>query len=162
MKYLSLLDHSIEKSAKALLVCALALVITLSLLGIVLRWFDISFLWWEPLIRHLVFAAAFLGGLLATGKKGHISIDLVTRYLKSSGRPVCLRWVERLIFTVSFVALFVLTKISWDFVLLEAEYGKEAFLGIHSRFLVAIIPVGACLIGLRFFYLLIASFCEKD
>ena len=162
MKYLALLDRTIDKSAKTLLVGTLGTVIVLSLLGIVLRWFDIAFLWWEPAIRHLVFAGAFLGGILATGKKNHIGIDLVTRYLESADKPACLRWVERVVFTVSFLALLVLVKVSWDFVLLEAEYGREAFLGIHSRFLVAIIPAGACLIGFRFFYLLMASFCEES
>ncbi len=160
LKCLGAVDWAIEKGAAAALVLALSLVVGLSLAEIVLRWFDISFLWWGPLVRHLVFASAFLGGILATGRKNHISIDLATRFLQESGRTVLLRWVERGIFAVSFLVLMILAKYSWDFVLQEARYGSEAFLGIHSRFLVAIIPAGACLIGYRFFYLFAASWKE--
>ena len=40
----------------------------------------------------------------------------------------------------------------------EAEYGREAFLGIHSSHLVGIIPVGFSAILVRIFLILILSF----
>ena len=36
----------------------------LSVTNIFLRWFDMTIYWVEPLVRHLVFLSAFLGGYL--------------------------------------------------------------------------------------------------
>ena len=55
----------------------------LSITGIVLRWFNIAFLWIDPLVRHLVFICTFLGGAIATGRGTHIGIDIIGRLLES-------------------------------------------------------------------------------
>ena len=59
----------------ARVICLWAMLI-ISTLSIFLRWFQVSFLWTDPLVRHLVFITAFLGGSLATGANNHIRIDL--------------------------------------------------------------------------------------
>jgi len=70
--------------------------------------------------------------------------------------------VNRIINLASSIVLIVFVKLSWDFVLVEAEFGKEVFLGIHSRFLVGIIPFGFSIIGIRFILKFILSFDSKN
>lgn len=128
---------------------------------IALRWMHISFLWFDPLIRHLVFLSAFMGGVVATGRKTHIGIDIIGRYFESQKKKEASRWVERITSVTSLLTLALLTKFSLDFVSLEAKYGKDVFLGIHSKFLVAIIPLGMSLMAYRFFHLFISSFSRE-
>lgn len=133
----------------------------LSVLGIVLRWFDVAFLWLEPMVRHLVFFSAFLGGALATGKGNHIRIDLATKILEKKN-PKIQKWLDRLIDLICIVACLALLKAGYDFALVELEFGKEAFLGIHSGVLVFIIPIGMGLIALRFLLNFLMSFSKAE
>ena len=72
IKILKHIDDFIESISKSGLVICIALMLGLTLVNIVLRWFGHTWLWVEPLVRHLVFVCAFLGGALATGSKNHI------------------------------------------------------------------------------------------
>ncbi|MCO4753127.1 MAG: TRAP transporter small permease [Bacteriovoracaceae bacterium] len=123
----------------------------LPLFNIVARWFGQSILWIDPLVRHLVFLSAFMGGVLATGKGNHIKLDLVSRALEGLHKKRLKKIVDTLAALASIVACYFLFVAGRDFALVEFEYGKEAFLGIHSGFLVSIIPFGFCFIALRFF-----------
>jgi TRAP-type C4-dicarboxylate transport system permease small subunit len=107
-------------------------------------------MWIEPLVRHLVFLSAFLGGSVATSKRVHIKVDLLTKLVEKSQSKI-LKWFHsNLISLFCFIVCFFLTKAGWDFFLVEQEFGAPAFLNIHSSYLVAIIPFGMGLIGLRF------------
>ena len=127
------------------------LMLSLTILNITLRWFEVSILWIEPLVRHLVFMAAFFGGSLATGDRHHIKIDILSRLLEKFDKPVLMEWLEILITLVTLTAAVVLVISSMDLSKVEFEYGKPAFLNIHSGYLVSIIPVGMSLISLRLF-----------
>jgi TRAP-type C4-dicarboxylate transport system permease small subunit len=107
-------------------------------------------MWLEPLTRHLVFLSAFLGGSLATSKRVHIRVDLLTKLVEISNSKI-IKWIHHnLINLFCFITCLILTKASYDFFLVEKEYGAPAFLDIHSSWLVGIIPVGMGLISLRF------------
>jgi TRAP-type C4-dicarboxylate transport system permease small subunit len=162
LKVLGAIDRSIEKGASWILVACVIGMLVLSLLIIVLRWFALSLAWAEPFVRHLVFLSAFMGGVLATGRGTHIGIDIIGKILEAQGNTRAHVWVLRAIQLTSFLTLSWLITASWDFVLVEAQYGKAAFLGIHSKFLVAIIPFGLALISYRFLYLLLSSFSAKE
>ena len=69
-------DKFIEKISISLLVVCVLSMLLLSVLNIFLRWFNTTLFWVEPLVRHLVFLSAFLGGVLATGNRSHIGIDI--------------------------------------------------------------------------------------
>lgn len=130
--------------------------------NIVLRWFDAHILWFEPGVRYLVFMSAFLGGTIATGKRSHIGIDLIGKYFETKKMGKAHRWVGRIIDVISFVVLIYLTKACVDFVGEEAKYGRpDVFLGIHAKYLAAIIPFGFSLICYRFLNNFILSFSEK-
>ena len=56
----------------------------LSVINIFLRWGEMTPYWVEPLVRHLVFLSAPLGGVIATGRRNHIGIDILQRWLEGS------------------------------------------------------------------------------
>ena len=156
------LDQIIKGSTEKILVVIVLVMLLLSVAVIVLRWINLSFMWIEPLVRHLVFLSAFLGGVLATGRGTHIGIDIVGKYLETKDLRDASLWIGALISFICFVTLFWLVKSSAEFVAVEAKYGKEVFLGIHAKFLVAIIPFGFSLIGLRFLFRFIFFLSGKD
>ena len=162
MNFLRKIDSYLEKFASSVLVVSVFLMMFMTVLAIILRWFSVAFLWLEPLVRHLVFLSAFMGGVLATGKKTHIGIDILGKYLESKGNQAAMAWVERLTSVAAIGTLVWLTKASIDFVAVEAQYGKAVFLGIHSKVLVSIIPFGMGLMSLRFLFQFIWTFCPEE
>tara|TARA_R110002072_G_scaffold534_6_gene3912 strand:+ start:89424 stop:89957 length:534 start_codon:yes stop_codon:yes gene_type:complete len=155
------LDEFVEKFSSFLLIICVIGMLLISVLNIVLRWFGIGYMWFEPLVRHLVFLSAFLGGVLATGRRTHIGIDIVGKYLEAKQSWVAHQWILRAVSLISFVTLAWLVKTSFGFISVEAEYGKAVFLGVHSKYLVSIIPFGFSLISYRFLYLFLRSFTEE-
>lgn len=158
---LTKIDKYIDKFTFYLLAICLWGMLFFSVFSIILRWFDTAFMWTEPLVRHLVFFSAFLGGALATGKGNHIRIDLATKVLEKKS-PSFKKWLERIIDLVCTIACVLLLEAGYNFALVELEYGKEAFLGIHSGVLVFIIPVGMGLIALRFLLNFLISFTKAE
>jgi TRAP-type C4-dicarboxylate transport system permease small subunit len=155
------IDSFVESFASWFLIFAVSGMLSLAILNIVLRWFSVTLLWVEPLIRHLVFLSAFMGGTIATGRKTHIGIDILGKYFESKKMMNAHAWVGRIIALVSFFTLVVLIKAGIDFVSVEAQYGKVVFLGIHGKYLVSIIPFGLTLIAYRFFYLFVSSWTKE-
>lgn len=149
-KLIAKFDGLLENFSRIGLIVALMLTLGLAVLSIVLRWLGSSFMWMEPLIRHLVFLSAFLGGSLATSKGVHIKVDLLTHMIEKS-KSKFLYWFHRnLISLFCFVTCLALAKAGWDFFLVEKEFGAPSFLDIPSAYLVFIIPFGMGLIAVRF------------
>lgn len=161
MKALKRFDYYVDKIIEWSLVSTILSVMILSVLTIVLRWFQLNLQWIEPLTRHLVFLSAFLGGAVATKKGTHIGIDVLGKYLEAKSWHSFLINIQRYISVVSFVTLLILAKASYDFMLVEKEFGTEAFFGLHSGDLVMIIPVGFLLIAYRFVYMFMTSFDKE-
>lgn len=134
----------------------------LSVINIFLRWGEMTLYWVEPLVRHLVFLSAFLGGVIATGRRNHIGIDILQRWLEGSENKMIQKLFYRVICLVSVITLAWLTDASITFVKDELEFGKAVFFGIHSGVLVGIIPFGFSLIGFRFLNLFIQSFGQQQ
>ncbi len=129
-----------------------------SVLIIALRWVDVHITFLEPLVRHLVFLMAFVGGAEATRKGVHIGIDVVSKYFESTRNEQILILIKRYISMISIVALILLCKSAIDFYFVEKEFGGEGFLGLHSSTLVLIIPFGFFLIGIQFVIELLKTF----
>lgn len=154
-------DRAIEKFSTVLLVFCVMGMLLMSVSNIVLRWFDSHVLWFEPAVRYLVFLSAFLGGAIATGKRTHIGIDIIGKYLESKELWDAQRWVGRIIDVASVIVLFYLTSACIDFVSEEAKYGrKDVFIGIHAKYLAMVIPFGFGIICVRFFNGIILSFSK--
>lgn len=156
------IDETIEGFSKVCLVFCVLSMLFLTLFGIVLRWFDTAFLWIDPLVRHLVFLSAFLGGTMATGKGSHIGIDVVSKILESKGMKDSILTLKRTTYIVSVIVVGWLAYAAFQFMKVELEFGKEAFLGIHSGVLVGIIPFGFFLIMFRFLYQFLMTWSEQE
>jgi len=155
MKLFETFDDILERVSRYGLVASLFMILGLSVFAIVLRWLGSSLMWIEPLVRHLVFLSAFLGGSLATSKNVHIKVDILTKLIERSHSKI-IHWIHKNLVTLfCLIVCVVLTKSGWDFYLVEKEFGAPGFLHIHSAYLVGIIPVGMGLITLRFFNQLI-------
>ncbi|MCR9206252.1 MAG: TRAP transporter small permease [Halobacteriovoraceae bacterium] len=161
-KVVHFFDKALEKLSTGLLVFCVMGMLLMSVSNIVLRWFDAHVLWFEPAVRYLVFFSAFLGGAIATGKRSHIGIDIIGKYLESKKMWEAHRWVSRFIDVASLIVLVYLTQACIEFVGEEAKYGrKNVFIGIHAKYLAMIIPFGFGIIAVRFFNGIILSFSEK-
>lgn len=161
-KIVQMFDDILEKFSRWGIIFCLYVILGFAVLSIVLRWLGMSPSWIEPMIRHVVFLSAFLGGSLATSKNVHIKVDLLTKVVEASSSKI-LHWLHRnLVAVFCLVVTLVLTKSSYDFFLVEKEFGNAAFLGLHSSVLVAIIPFGMGLISLRFLNQLILGLIKGD
>ncbi|MBF0315202.1 MAG: TRAP transporter small permease [Oligoflexia bacterium] len=156
-KLLRTIDSLVANFALYALLTIIFSILSLTILNILLRPVEISFLWIDPLVRHLVFLSAFLGGVLAIGKKQLIAIDIVSRYLEKSSQHRLKKALERIIYTTCIGALLWLIYGSFEFIQYAFEYEGADFFGIQRGFLVAIIPFGFSLMVYRFFYLLMHS-----
>lgn len=161
-KIIQSFDNILEKLSRWGLITCLYLILGFAVLSIVLRWLGQSPPWLDPMVRHIVFLSAFLGGSLATSKNVHIKVDLLTKVVEASSSKV-LHWLHRnLVAFFCFITTLVLAKASFDFYLVEKEFGGPAFLGLHSAYLVGIIPFGMGLISLRFFNLLVLGLLHGE
>lgn len=133
-----------------LLVSCTFSVLFLSVLVIVLRWFQTTLMWYDPFVRHLVFILAFLGGVKATEQGTHISIDILGRSLANHASKVVARAHAIFIGLCAVIILSWLTYAGIKFVEVELAYGRPVFFGIHSSILIGIIPVGFAMIALQF------------
>lgn len=161
MKFFKFIDTCVEKFSLWTLIISIIAMAGFALTTIVLRWFNITYLWMDPLVRHLVFMSAFLGGVLATGARNHIGIDVISKVLESKHMHTLNNNLRRLVDLSAVCVLLWLTKAAIDFVKMEQEFGGEVFLGLHSGYLVLMIPIGFGLITYRFFYNFISSFNNK-
>jgi TRAP-type C4-dicarboxylate transport system permease small subunit len=143
------LGQSIDKVVKTLLVINVFSMLLLSVISIVLRWVGVSFLWVEPLVRHMVFATAFLGATLATATGRHIAIEILAKSLEASRKEKVLFILNKFTSFVTIFALVWLAYSGYQFFKVEQEYGKPVFFGLHSSVLVGIIPVGFSLMLAR-------------
>lgn len=142
------IDNLLEILSKWGIVVSIALMLGLTLTTIILRWFEVSLLWVDPMVRHLVFLAAFLGGSLATSSRNHIKIDVIARFLEKRKDTAAL-WLDRIITLITLVATLTLTYSSFKLSVIEFEFGHTVFFNIHSGYLISIIPFGMVLISLR-------------
>lgn len=128
--------------------------LALTLLNIVLRLFDSTLIWAEPLVRHLVFFSAFLGAALASGHNEHIKIDIVSKLLTNK---LYMKIYEIIISLFTLIVLFYLFKSGHNFYAIEKDYPTDVFLFFKNYHLIALIPIGFFFIGLQSFLHLLES-----
>lgn len=152
------LDWIVEKMSSYVLIASILAILFCSSLSIILRWFHINLTWIDPFVRHLVLLGTFLGGVVATGRGNHIGIDLISKILEVKGYEHARVIVNRVILLSSGIVILWLIKAGLEFTKVEMEFSKIEFWGINSGQLVAMIPIGLGLIGIRFFTLFVLSF----
>lgn len=131
------------------LVIVVVTILGFSVASIILRWFNLSFSWIDPLVRHLVFVLAFFGAAMASGKSRHIAIEILPKFLENSGYKKSLFVLNKFISLCTIVGATWLFASGVQFYNVEKEYGRLSSLGVHTSVLVGIIPAGFALIFWR-------------
>ena len=149
---LSRLLHGLEDTFLVVLVATL---VGVACGQIVLRnLFSITWLWADPLIRHLVLWSGLMGALIATRQDRHIKIDALARLLPP-GRYHQLLTLSRF---VSGGVCAWLTWISVDFVLAERSWPAEGPLGLSVWQWQLIFPFTFASMTLRYLFQLYGDF----
>ena len=134
---------AVEISLIALLLAAL---VFFGCLQIVLRnFFQRGIIWADPLMRHTVLWLGCLGGVYATSKMRHISIDVLTRFLPKKAKVVR----DRAVYLATSAVAVMLGFAALKLVLEEKSYGEKEFLNIPTWVLQAILPAAFLLISYR-------------
>lgn len=136
--------HFLEES---LLFLLMAILILVACGQILLRnFFEVTLLWADALIRHLVLWCGFLGALIATRMDKHIRIDALLRLLSRTQQ----RWLILLTNLFSACICGLLTWISILFLQDELSFGARTFFDWPSWKLQLIFPLTFSIMCLRF------------
>ena len=143
MTLLQILDKTLVKIETVLLVAFLAVMIVLSFSQVILRnVFNTGVLWADPLVRHLLIWAGFLGAAIATHEERHISIDAFTKFFSPRWKAVAQ------IFTSLFAVIvcYYLADAAFAFLQEEKASGSDFILGLKTWQAILIVPLGYALI----------------
>ena len=147
MKILRAIDTALVRVETVLLVVFLGVMVVLSFTQVVLRnLFETGLLWADPLVRHLVLWAGFMGAAMATSTDRHISIEAFNKFLPERGRQL----VHVVTSLFSAVACGFLADAAWRFIRDEYTSGGEMVLGIPSWVALLILPAGYLLLMIHF------------
>lgn len=129
-----------------LLALLLGSLIFFGCLQILLRnFFHRGIIWADPLMRHIVLWLGCLGGVMATSRLRHISIDIFSRFLPAR----LLKWRDSMVYLATAAAGSVLGMAALRLVVDEKAFGEEGFLGLDVWTLQLILPVAFFLIAYR-------------
>ncbi len=144
------IHHRLEEG---LLLVLMACMLLLAFGQIALRnLFDITILWADPLVRHLVLWTSFLGALIATRQGRHIRIDALWRILPPAGR----RLAHMLTSLCSAVVCAVMSWVAVRFVADERTFGDVGLFDLPVWLFQLVFPLTFGLMALRF----LDSFCR--
>jgi TRAP-type C4-dicarboxylate transport system permease small subunit len=168
MSPLQLIDRSLARFEKWLIVLFLSLMLLFAFVQVVLRglythahikWANewmAQIGWSEPFARLLVLWLAFLGASLLTGDGKHIKIDLFATVI--SGRWLLARDVVLSVACLGVCA--AMFKVCLDYIALERAYGGVMFLQIPNWVGQLILPVGFATMCFRFLLKAVGSAIE--
>ena len=137
--------HQLESGLMTTLMVAMIL---MAFGQIVLRnAFEVSILWADPFLRHMVLWTGMLGAAMATRDGRHIKIDVLPQLLPPRGKAV----LAALTNLFSAVICAVLSWAAVRFVRDEMEFGGNVFLDIPAWIVQLILPAAFVIITVRFF-----------
>ena len=109
---------------------------------------SVTFLWTDPLVRHLVLWCGFVGAMIATRQGKHIRIDALLRLLS----PPLLDLIQASTSFFSALVCFILTWVSLGFLGDEMALNTRTFLQIPTWKLQLIFPLTFGVMGFRFLF----------
>jgi len=147
MSLLRAVDRLMVRIEGFLLVGFLGTMVVLAFSQVILRnVFGTGLLWADPLVRHFVLWAGFLGGAMATSGDRHISIDAFTRFL--SIRVKAGMHVVTNVFAA--IACSYLARAALVFLLSEKSAGSTTVLEIPVWIGASVVPAGYALMAFHF------------
>lgn len=102
--------------------------------------------WGDPLLRVMVLWVALAGAIAATRDGNHIHMDILSRFLPERFHRPLRRFTD-------LFSAFICALIAWfaaRMVIVEQGDGNIAFSGIPTWMLELILPIGFCVMALRF------------
>lgn len=102
--------------------------------------------WIDVLLRQLVLFVGFLGAMLATHRRKHITIDALSKVLP----PNVVGWVNVFTALVSLMICVVLAVAGADLVAISIEYPKELMSWANEWHFQLVFPLGFGLLALHF------------
>ncbi len=143
--------HQLESGLMTTLMVAMIL---MAFGQIVLRnIFEVSILWADPFLRHLVLWTGMLGAAMATRDGRHIKMDVLPQLLPPRGKAI----LSALTNLFSAGICCILSWAAVRFVRDELEFGGTAFLDIPTWIVQLILPAAFVIITVRFFIFAITS-----
>lgn len=147
LNFFNVIDRGFARIIELLLLVILFAMGGLTVLQVVLRdFFGSGVPNAEIVSRHMVLWIAFLGAMLGTRVRSHISIDVVTRALPRRPRNAVRIFLD----SVAFVVALLLAQASYHFVMNEKALG-EILVGNFPAWLAqAVIPFGFTVIAVEY------------
>ena len=143
--------HHLESGLMTTLLVAMIL---MAFGQIVLRnFFEVSVLWGDPFLRHLVLWTGMLGAAMATRDGRHIKMDVLPQLLPPRGRAV----LATLTNLFSAVICGFLVQAAVKFVRDEMEFGGPVFLDIPAWIVQLVLPIAFAIIAVRFLLFAVTS-----
>lgn len=109
--------------------------------------------WVDSLIGAAVLWLIMVGAVQATGRMAHARIRVLERWLP----PAAANGLWRGTLAVTALVCLVLASSSMDMVFLEYEFLGQNFPGLPAWMVLAIVPVGFVMMGLRFLVRAVAT-----
>jgi len=132
-------DRIFKRVVEGVLATVLLGMVALVFLQVILRDFFNSGISWADVVgRHMVLWVAFLGAMLATRSRQHLSIDLLSRLVPRKIRNILRFFLD----VVAFVVCLSLMMAAVTLVMEERAMGTELFLGVPLWVVQLIIPFG--------------------
>jgi TRAP-type C4-dicarboxylate transport system permease small subunit len=140
------ISDSLEKVESVLASLGLLFMISLAFLQVLLRniW-DTGIDWGDPIVRALVLWVGFLGASIATHQKGHISFDVISKFLPRGVN----RAAKLIVHFASAVVCVLLAKAAYNFLILEKEFHTMLVEQIPNWIAVIIIPISFLIMAFR-------------
>ena len=139
----------VTRAEDLLLVTCLVVMILLAFTNILLR--NVTgggIVWADRMLTQLVLWIAIMGGAVATRKNDHIRIDVVSHFIPDSYKPI----LHTLTDLFSACVCFMLAHASLMLVV-TIEYPDHRMIipHIESWVPMVVMPLGFCIMGIRFF-----------
>jgi TRAP-type C4-dicarboxylate transport system permease small subunit len=148
MNILRFVDRVFSKIEMVFLVLSLSVMVIFAFGQVVLRnALGAGYLWADPIVRHLVLWAGFMGAALATRDERHISIDALTKFLSKKAKHV----VAVVTSAFGAVVCYFLATAAWHFLVEEKAANDMMVLSIPTWVAIVVIPVGYGLLTFHFF-----------
>ena len=147
INYLHLLRIRLLQLETLLLVSLFLVILFIAVTQILLRnVFDMGIIWADTFLRISVLWLGMMGALVASRNNNHISMNLGQKYLSKKNLII----VKIIVYFFTAGICFIVTWFGLNLVLMEYEEADLAFSNIPIWLTVSIIPIGFCIMGLRY------------
>lgn len=141
------LDRVFKRAVEAVLASVLLCMVALVFLQVLLRDVFASGITWADVAgRHMVLWIAFLGAMLTTRSRQHISIDLVSRLIPRRARNILRFFLD----IAAFAVCVFLSRAAMGLVVEERAMGTVLFLDIKLWVVQLIIPFGFIMMAIEY------------